>query len=777
MNSSNIGQFFANASNGVAVINEEFDFSELAGELIIEQGIRLEFGPKGKILIKPGYKLTINGTANNPVVFTSACSGIMWKGIEVLGNKNAPQTPLLTSPQGQLIMQHTIIEHAHTAVKTGQGNLSGGIIRASNCQFLNNYTDVVFTPYKFFNTGATIPSNNVSFFTNCRFETNQYLQDNKYSVSGKERAASAHVILNAVKNVHFQGNIFKCNASLFAPHLRGTGIDATNAQFNIISSNQNTFEGLSEGIWAKSLLGDISFIGVNSQLFKNNIHAIVLDATSFSRISNNTIEVPLSPEFGYSTQAQSELFKGYDKPVGIYIRDTKGARIEENIINAYNGLPNANQAEDFFNYAIVANNTAINDGVSSIYNNKINACNIGLQAELDNAGTAGFLDFPQGGTGLEIKCNTFSNDANYDITNTGYITPGGQIWQGTLRNQGLCTDDKSPAGNIFNTIPLVNRIENNNLTANSFLYRAHLNRNPLPYTNIPITVCNILSTNASCTPRAFNLATLNVAINFSQQNYALAAQKNSEIRNLIDGGNTFILLSQIELASSPGNIKNTLLSHSPYLSDTVLIQYINKTSISPPGHLQQVLVANSPLSQKVKQELQTRNLPQGITEQINMAQQGVSPRYELYAEADYYLHQAKIYEAIAIGLCLEKDDIDSAIIIRRTADTNVNERIELAQLYAETRDVNRLDSLLNEMAVDGYTPQNCKLCAELQLRSSLLHQNKDIRELNPQQLAALENYMAQNSAGIISIQNLYRLLYNKHYERYPYSLSVNTNQR
>ena len=116
----------------------------------------------------------------------------------------------------------------------------------------------------------------------------------------------------------------------------------------------------------------------------------------------------------------------------------------------------------------------------------------------------------------------------------------------------------------------------------------------------------------------------------------LISEYNAVIFNLneiVDDGDTQGLLSSITTTSG-GNLKNLLISESPFLSDEVMIAYCNNGP--SPGHLKQVLIANSPLSNKLMTELNYINLPNGIRNQINAAQIGVSDRQRLEKKIERY---------------------------------------------------------------------------------------------------------------------------------------------
>ena len=64
---------------------------------------------------------------------------------------------------------------------------------------------------------------------------------------------------------------------------------------------------------------------------------------------------------------------------------------------------------------------------------------------------------------------------------------------------------------------------------------------------------------------------------------------------------------------SAGQIKNELIDNSPYLSDTVMITYANKPAKGKdhvsPGHIKEVIIANSPVTKSVMAAVEDRKLP------------------------------------------------------------------------------------------------------------------------------------------------------------------------
>ena len=111
-----------------------------------------------KIIVMPGGKLVLDGG-----LLTNQC-GDTWQGIEVRGNPNATQT---AANQGTLeIINGGTIKNAWMAVRVGKEgytNFGGGIVDATDGNFLNNSTGVYFDPYSY-------TTDNVNIFTGCSFD-------------------------------------------------------------------------------------------------------------------------------------------------------------------------------------------------------------------------------------------------------------------------------------------------------------------------------------------------------------------------------------------------------------------------------------------------------------------------------------------------------------------------------------------------------------------------------------------------------------------------------
>lgn len=228
----------------------------------------------------------------------------------------------------------------------------------------------------------------------------------------------------------------------WAPHLRGTGINAINAQF---TAAQNTFTGFSEAIWHHT--GGFTKQYFPSARIRYNtitdcIHGIVTVDTELDEILHNTIVLSASPEVGY---ANDDPEQGYDYPVGIYTQGSHRFHIEGNVIvgNELAAQPN------FWSYGMVINqnNGLVADNTSVVHMNEIGRVDFGIQCEGDNRGNTF-------GAGVMIECNEFGQTLENDVrvhdiaiaSNWMYET---QTIPGVLRDQGSCALVNTQAANRF----------------------------------------------------------------------------------------------------------------------------------------------------------------------------------------------------------------------------------------------------------------------------------------------------------------------------------------
>ncbi len=623
-----------------------------------------------------GARLTLD---NSIFTHTNSCRTGMWEGIEVQGKSTASQGTFTTGKQAWLIVKNSsIVENAYHAVVMARVTntfngvpgysttpaidlaYSGGVVAVTTgSRFRNNYIDVYFGNYDYLPTSI---DNNASNFDNCVFETTPTTATTTTLVDMDANLNLAnwfHHILVGVKGITYRGVIFQ-NANPLNPaydiltNKRGSGIFSFNSYF--ISSqrfappfNRGKFNDLTYGVYAANF-GSTKTFTITENDFTNNYRGIYAGSVDFETITKNTFKVykwPMSPP----TPTPSDA--GY----GIYLDFCKGFKVEENDFSyAGTATPMANCFGVIINNSNYKRNCTQHD---EIYRNTFHNILVGGRAQGNNSERDFDPTFTTSNCyapadiyrknyiGFEFLCNTFSSNVdNSDLSVTrsqNLVTTGNIAYlQGDFSSSTL-----TPAGNTFShtgsafdffSQPFPTDVDG------TIVYVSHNDPGRIPNTVVtpPVLpqVCatcgtfSLTTTGGSCPSRLTGLHTP-VFIKQDISNYGNQA---ASLETQIDGGNTTYLLSQIYGSSSAGTLKNLLMSKSPLLSDRVLIAYISKIGV-PNGNLKDVVIANSPVTKPVMDALNSISLPNGIRNQINNAQTGVSARLKLESQIAYNTSQ------------------------------------------------------------------------------------------------------------------------------------------
>ncbi len=696
------------STTGVVYIENELRIP--AGKTITIQNMIFKFAPGAKVIIERGVsgqnggKLILNQTTFtvNPVCGPN----LMWLGVQVHGYNNQPQGTYTNSQQGWFIMNNSsVVEHAMkgaVAVKINSSLLypynftgydftyTGGVIRATNSTFKNNRQDVEFRKY--------LPVlNNLSYFTNCDFITDGLL-NNVFLYP------TYHVQLNEVVGISFNGNTFQNQTpQLYDYWKQGMGIYSTDAQIFVnarctsptypcTSFDPNIFQDLYFGIRALAL-NSTRTIKVDKNNFINNYFGIYLGAVDWATVTKNNFEV-------YRSSAPNITFQTY----GLYMNACTGYTVQENSFTEFND-PVVSVSGN--TYGIIVNNSGLSD--NEIYKNNFNNIKIGGQSQNINSVAYNPSATYPNNVGLRWKCNYFYDDiyqADLSIT-SGRIA----YQQGSLINPVIdpINSLKSPAGNRFShsTFDLQNDIAaNNSVLPFNYIHHADLITTPIYYN--PLVVSPQMSFNATYPVYYDNTKSCpsKIKSNIILSDPALKFQSDSLKQvitlkeNLIDGGNTNYLLNIIATQSS-GDVKNALIANSPYLSEEVLIAYLN--SNPPFGNINQVIIANSPVSSEVKNILIGLNLPKGIKTQINNVQSGMSPMKYLYNEISYATTERNniIDERIRLYLndTIIPNPLDSVALILKEENRELRKK-QLCDTY-----ISKGDSLLSSQTRDSISLQ------------------------------------------------------------------------
>ncbi len=237
-----------------------------------------------KIVIEPGGRLIIN---NATLTSIQSCEKAMWDGIEVQGQPGQIQTP--NSNQGFLSISSSTISNARNGAATTARNndntvdwtkTGGGIIIATNSNFINNYASFGFMKYTPYTASGAL-TNDKSGILKCNFTTTDDFGD-----GGMTTEPYAQIIMWDTKNVRIQGNTFT-NYRMNVPIIeRGTGILSVDAAFVVkpgctssfvspggcppINEVKNEFHNLYTGIAISNI--NKSPFTIDKTIFNNNLY-------------------------------------------------------------------------------------------------------------------------------------------------------------------------------------------------------------------------------------------------------------------------------------------------------------------------------------------------------------------------------------------------------------------------------------------------------------------------------------------------------------------------
>ena len=621
----------------------QFGSFKVKGEVIIEAGGVLNMGwadfefsydvinelgndyDRARIVIKPGGKLISN------YVTLNGCGLGIWDGIEVWGDETLPQN---NAVQGVYQLNNTTIVNAQMGIFCGRRPLinakipplSGGIVRANNSIFINNYLAVKMRSYPDFNSA--------NYFKDCTFE---YNSSSPYEyISGQKMEFINLFDYHGLKilGCHF----INTTPGDFAIQDRGWGVKSTDAsyivdelclnqqQFPCPAFQPTIFENLYYGIEATAT-NSLNSVSITKSKFLFNNRGILLRGVDYAVITEN--------EFDLGDFVNDICCFSY----GFYLENCTGYLLEGNIIHstANTGLIGS--------YIENSGNDA-----NELYRNEYFDLVLGSVTNSNNSGT-------------EIRCNSYTNIGFTDIYSIGSLAQD----QGSCSPQTDPDKDKTPAGNQFSYTTSDGDIVAG-LTSN-INYNHHSNGNA--YNTIPLNYSTPYIIPNDCQV-GFNPSTScpsnlppDCDLGCQQALIVKYEDKVTALKALFDGGDKANLLLQINKVPplSPNQLKNILLNASPYLSDEVLIAAINRIPPLPPNILRDILIANSPLTDKTLDALQNRvqPLPPAAMADITAVQTGISAREELEREVKYFLNRRSLSVDAKIRFYLHSDTIVEAM--------------------------------------------------------------------------------------------------------------------
>ena len=763
-------------TNNVTVINSPIVINSdqfICGDIEINPGASLTvnatlyMGADAEIRIKnssvngvPGGRMFLDG---GKITSSETCDDAnRWAGIFVMGDPTKSQIPFSASQQGAITIRNGgTIQNAKTGIYAGKLSgfsiiNTGGIVNVDGAKFINNLRDVILWPFTNYIGSNLFPVANKSNFRNVSFETRQGSFNNNLIKTQN----TIHLTLLGVDGI----NIRKCefanyvpvyantyddnnDPDVFALNEAGIGIYSINSSFYVngycdfySQTNPqipacylyNIFKDQFYGIKAISS-NPIKSASINGNFFNGCYHGIFLNGVDYSDVTRNYFQVR-------NVKASVSLNNSNDIPYALHLNQCSNYKITENYFAGRQpnysqvfgsdpsldenlkvclqvSLPNATSEEIYNNiFKDYHSNQDINPGV-------------GILVQGDPNDTD-----PSNISGLQLLCNEFYGARLTELSGPGSLerytnhialTQNGKVDD----EQGTNFDVKSPAGNTFVNIPLqfhdnclVNSVAYPNAEYNTtdglingVTYYHHPNSGAFPINiqcgstdvvNSPVTSPNSDYLKSTACPTAI------VPPNqyLFRQNILSYIKLINDEQVLIDGNNTEGLLALIFSNSSPGLVKNELMEFSPYLSDEVLITYIK--SNPPHGLLRDVLEANSPLSKEVMDYVNDLIIPNGIRNQIEAVQTGISERQHLEARINWFelKKQQEINDLMRYHLQRDTvpDYLDSLKSIITQFSPN-HSTCKLASAFATQKDFIQALSILDAHLADHPDDALCKL--------------------------------------------------------------------
>jgi len=589
-------------------------FTNPPGDIIITSGNHLTI--TNCITMQQGAKIVVEPGAKLSVINGGIKGYCRWKGIEVRGTTTDQSiNPVNGMPNqvGMIELDGATISNAQTGVTLAEINpatgqympgTTGGIIKSSNTEYINNRIAVQFWPFWAI-TGPT--TDNVS-----SFRKDKFIITSGYNRSEGDPIAGIYI------RETFLIDILGCTFE--DRYLRKfTGIRCFNGSFilkdhcsSIVNNacvgtlTRNNFKGCYRGIHLSTPIlnlpstidhADFNMGAASNAIAPGNIAGAIYINNNFgSKIINNRIQIVGAPVNSGLTY-------------GLYLDNCDGYVVENNEILGGGNYTSRSSGVFVNNSGPTTNN---------IYNNNIYWHKQCIWAQNEN------YDPTTGGSGLVINCNDFyASEFNIGVQslNTSAFCANCPI---PVQNAGIATSqgvtNLGPNFNVRNTYGVTTTAGSNCITnaenkfyintQNNFVVQSHGSFvgnqfHPTPQTNNSCSnsgeVIDIVGNNPPGTLKSsyclqgnfpgFSAFALN---NHASNQREQIATLSSQFAATLDGGNTTTLLQHIaNYGGGDAALKNLLLAPA-YLSDAVLQAYFAKANV-PHAWLEEVFVKNAPL--------------------------------------------------------------------------------------------------------------------------------------------------------------------------------------
>ncbi|RLD65462.1 MAG: hypothetical protein DRI84_06770 [Bacteroidetes bacterium] len=594
----------------------------------------------------------------------------LWRGIIVKGDAGSSQIP--ESNQGLLEVKNgATIANAQVAVYVGaffvnngngamQNNNGGGIIKIDGAHFWNNQKDIMMKPYELWSTTTQKPILQKSYIVASEFRNDINMLESDAIFKAKQ----GNIFIHSINGLRIQGNTFEnMNYSLEVQD-KGVGISAENSSLNvspycdpqitpcsILAKNQ--FKNLYYGVRVINGISPNALVKINDNIFDNTYRAIMLSGTHNANVLENSIKAAdqVLVQSGQPDPPQ---------PYGIYINGGKGFKVEENTIYR----PSSDYAMHNGSRGIIVHKTGTQN--NEIYKNTLTNLFMGNQAQCFNSG-----DGTNASMGLKYFCNT-NQDDSYDIWagGLGYCT-GPVDFVGSVPRIGIAKFQRQsnpdypalstvkflPAGNQFSdshsSLPAtaVNDFDNEeaqwleyswgNLNPNSRFFPSYRTENvDTNHISIDTVSLNACPSKISSGGNGVPIGALYTELSSAQ----IAYNSSKTLLDIWENGGNANLDEEVETTAPWEAYQqfNSLLAESPYLSEEVIVEFINNPVFT--SLMVKLLVIANPHavhSEEVMFALENRNpaMPQSYILEIRSQPEVSSQLQALEGDvaADYHL--------------------------------------------------------------------------------------------------------------------------------------------
>ena len=585
------------------------DFTVQTGAKLYVSNMEWRFAPTARLIIQKGAFVQFD----NCILRGDVCAPGKWPGVELYGTPTAIQGhSAFPADQGRLVLNNSTVQDAVVGVTVGKKDIfgivvgTGGILEATGSTFRNCRIGVNFYAYQNKLSNGS-PTGNRSTFVRTTFTADAaYISPLDFAL---------HAQLWKVDGIRFMGCTFNnLRTTEHNSSQLGRGIHSLDANFQVLSlcgdpgptppgMCQNViptrFAGLDMGIRAANAVTARNFT-VDHAEFSNNVCGVYANSVLNFEVHNSNFQVGSNKATALdNVDEQYWDVNGAKAHRGIYSYQSWGFLVDDNTFTNNTNASSSRLEGIVTGYSGGHNDVVFRNHASHLYSGYVGE---GICADQVNTSYLG----------LWYLCNTNSDNQNGIWDRRENAPNHASFTQQTIRlYQG---SPSRPADNTFGQVSGQIDVGNTNFSLGN-------TNNPLTYwwalPAVPYwpknTTAGVSSYNqdvngnyivrdpANCVSRTL-LPTPEppgpVASRNALGNYA-SAEKTAygNIRylydQLIDGGSTDETVQEIQSTwpNEAWELRQSLLSKSPYLSTDVLMAMVEK-NIMPPAMVAEICIAN-----------------------------------------------------------------------------------------------------------------------------------------------------------------------------------------